>query len=204
MNKTHAAGRRLFLASGMGILSGIILPEWVKAVPVKWLRPPGSVPSGLFNLLCTRCGSCIKACPSHILIHHKDKGDISAWMTPEISFENQGYCPANCNLCSRVCPSGAITLFTTEAKPQLSIGLAEIRHPEVCLLARHTECDRCKAACLYHAIEISPSPVTGLLRPVVDEKRCTGCGACAAICPPVIIHIKNTVSPGKKTVSPNV
>ncbi len=187
--KTQAEGRRLFLASGIGILSGVILPGWVKAAPAKWLRPPGSAPYGLFNLLCTRCGSCIKACPSQILIHHKGKEDILAWMTPEISFENQGYCQANCNLCSRVCPGGAITLFTIEAKTQLSIGLAEIRNPENCLLARRTECDRCKAACPYHAIEISPSPVTGLLRPVVDKTRCTGCGACAAICPPVIIRI---------------
>jgi Fe-S-cluster-containing hydrogenase component 2 len=109
------------------------------------------------------------------------------WMVPEIDFNN-GYCLEGCNLCSQVCPSGAITLFGKDAKAQLKIGLAEVL-PENCLLTEHKECDRCKSACSYEAITIEAvRDFTAL--PVINTDRCVGCGACFVICPPVTIKMK--------------
>ena len=48
-------------------------------------------------------------------------------------------------------------------------------------------CGDCVAACQFGAI--SMDPVTGL--PVVDEEKCTACGACAKACPKRIIEIRN-------------
>jgi ferredoxin len=107
-------------------------------------------------------------------------------MTPEVTFQSNGYCLEDCNLCSRVCPSGAITLFDINAKSQLKMGIALI-HPEKCLLTEFSECDRCKAACSYEAMDIVSYGMAGPMIPVVDTEKCIGCGACAAICPPQTI-----------------
>jgi ferredoxin-type protein NapF len=178
--------RRLFLASGAGLAVGLVVPKILKASGKAHFRPPGSVETDLFNLLCLRCGSCIKTCPSEILSQRSEPSDPMTWMTPEISFK-KGYCLENCNLCSQVCPSGAITLFSPQAKKQLPIGLAVVI-PDNCLLLKHTECDRCKTACTYKAITIDTKNAFQTL-PLVEKDRCIGCGACAVICPPATIRM---------------
>ena len=47
-------------------------------------------------------------------------------------------------------------------------------------------CGDCAAACQFGAL--SMDPVTGL--PVVDEKKCTACGACVKACPKRIIELR--------------
>ncbi len=182
-----STGRRLFLVSGAGLLAGLMLPSFLKPAAKQYLQPPGSVPPDLFSTLCLRCGSCIKSCPTAILGHLMDPQNKLAWMVPEVRFTD-GYCLENCNTCSRVCPSGAITLFDKDAKSQLFIGTAEIR-VENCLLTKNTECDRCKMACPYDAIRIEPSDVALIMQPVVLQDHCVGCGACVVICPPRVIEV---------------
>lgn len=48
-------------------------------------------------------------------------------------------------------------------------------------------CGDCVNACVFGAISMDPA--TGL--PVVDESKCTACGACAKACPKHIIEIRN-------------
>ena len=48
-------------------------------------------------------------------------------------------------------------------------------------------CGDCVAACQFGAISMDPE--TGL--PVVDEEKCTACGACARACPKKIIELRN-------------
>jgi ferredoxin-type protein NapF len=173
--------RRLFLASGAGLAAGLLIPRLFAQDKNNFFRPPGSVPSRLFNVLCMRCGSCIKACPTNILHHRTDPGDVMAWMVPEIRF-NKGYCLEKCNLCSRVCSSGAITLFSPDAKSQIIIGIARVEKGK-CLLSQNAECDHCKTACSYSAITIEGEHGNLHMKPVVHHGKCTGCGACAVICP---------------------
>lgn len=45
----------------------------------------------------------------------------------------------------------------------------------------------CAAACKFDAIHIDPTT----LLPVVDEEKCTACGACAKACPKMIIELRN-------------
>jgi ferredoxin len=182
----NEVGRRFFIASGIGIASGLFLGKAIEPCNKEFIRPPGSVSAGLFNVLCIRCGNCIKACPTKIISQRTEISNLIAWMTPEVTFQSNGYCLEDCNLCSRVCPSGAITLFDINAKSQLKMGIALI-HPEKCLLTEFSECDRCKAACSYEAMDIVSYGMAGQMIPVVDTDKCTGCGACAAICPPQTI-----------------
>jgi ferredoxin-type protein NapF len=184
--KTSDTGRRLFIAGGTGLLVGLIIPRWLRFSDANYFRPPASISPELFNTLCIRCGNCIKACPTNIIVHHTKTDDLTAWMTPELSFDNKGYCLEDCNLCGTVCPSGSISPFSVAAKKELFMGSIQIGLDK-CLLTQRTECDRCKAVCHYQAIEIVPAEQSLTMKPVVDLKKCVGCGACAAVCPPETI-----------------
>jgi len=187
IHSIRSTGRRLFLVSGAGLLAGLLLPSFIKPAKKSYLQPPGSLPADRFNTLCIRCGSCIKSCPTDILKHHMDPSELLSWMVPEISFK-EGYCLENCNVCSQVCPSGAIILFDREAKKHLFIGRAEIGLSR-CLLSENKECDRCKAACSYDAILMEQNEGSLQTLPVVIPEKCVGCGACVLICPPGVIEI---------------
>lgn len=184
---SHDPGRRYILMSGLGLLAGAAIPGFLKPSAGKSIRPPGAVEPILFNTLCCRCGNCSKACPTDIIIPHADFNNILSWMTPEISFKS-GYCLETCNLCSRVCPSGAITLFNVEAKNQLFIGSAEV-HLANCLLVNNKECVRCRESCKFDAISFVSQESILKVKPEVNIRKCVGCGACAVICPVSCIAI---------------
>ena len=179
--------RRLFIYSGMGLAAGLIVPGYIRTSAEKYIRPPSSLSSGLFNTLCIRCGNCIKSCPTGIINNNADKSNPVAWNTPVVHFDT-GYCLESCNICGKVCPSGAISEFSVDDKKQIVMALAVI-HLDDCLLTRHKECDRCKEACKFDAIEISFLMSGNNMSPVVYEDKCVGCGACAVICPPFTIEM---------------
>ncbi|MGL4364737.1 MAG: RnfABCDGE type electron transport complex subunit B [Bacteroidales bacterium] len=52
----------------------------------------------------------------------------------------------------------------------------------------------CVVACSFDALYINEK--TGL--PIVDEKKCTACGACVKICPKFIIELRKTGPKGKR------
>jgi ferredoxin-type protein NapF len=174
-------GRRYFLMSGIGIISGITIPKFLKPSQERFIRPPAAVEPALFNFLCCRCGSCNKSCPTNIISPHADPGNILSWMTPEVNFKS-GYCLETCNLCSQVCPSGAITLFSVRAKSRIFMGTAGIKLDN-CLLLNNKECVKCKESCKFSAIEFVPRENIFKVVPVIDTGKCVGCGACEVICP---------------------
>jgi ferredoxin-type protein NapF len=177
----YSPARRFLLASGLGLISGYMIPELISPTKQDYIRPPASINPALFNTLCIRCGNCIRSCPTKIISNHVDLSDILSWMTPEVKFLN-GYCLETCNLCSSVCPTGSITLFDPDAKTGIFMGSAEVIS-ENCLLSLNKECDRCHAVCKYDAVKIVPSTRLLLMTPAIDRKKCVGCGACAVICP---------------------
>ncbi|MEI6139571.1 MAG: 4Fe-4S dicluster domain-containing protein [Mariniphaga sp.] len=179
------AGRRLFIGSTAGAAAAIAFPFIVKGKEANIIRPPASVNPIDFYALCTRCGSCLKACPTKIL--KQDTRFGAGLLTPEVKFET-GYCLETCNACSVVCPSGAITLFDLDAKPQLVMGKAVLKTAD-CLLSFQKECDRCKVVCAYKAVLINPKNNESLVLPEIDPVKCVGCGACKIVCPKNCISI---------------
>lgn len=180
-NSDYSPARRFFLLAGLGLAAGFVSKKITAQNIRDHIRPPAAAEANSFNLLCIRCANCIKSCPTGILKQHADPGDLLSWMTPEVIYEN-GYCLETCNNCSRVCPSGSITLFSPDAKKNIFMGYAEVNY-HGCLLSRNKECDRCVASCKYDAISIEQ--VSGSLNaaPRVYNKLCVGCGACVVICP---------------------
>lgn len=182
-------GRRLFIGSAAGAVAGFAMPGVVKEHGTNIIRPPAALEPAKLYSVCTRCGSCIKACPTRILT--EDVRITPGFLTPRVAFLS-GYCLETCNNCSVVCPSGAITLFRVEAKSQIFMGLAEIKTKD-CLLTSLKECDRCKAACPYNAVEIGSVENSILMIPFISDEKCTGCGACMVICPTACISIVPTL-----------
>jgi ferredoxin-type protein NapF len=172
-------GRRYFIGSVAGSAAAIAFPYIVKVERDRIIRPPASLKSVDLYATCTRCGSCRKACPTKIIRQDTRLG--FGLLTPEVKFES-GYCLESCNSCSVVCPSGAITLFSVDAKSQIFMGKAVVKTPD-CLLSFNKECDRCKAACYYKAILILEKKDDSLMLPEVVSDKCVGCGACKVICP---------------------
>jgi ferredoxin-type protein NapF len=184
-----AAGRRNLLTGllggGLG-LTFMFYARRIKASPL--FRPPGSLPEEQLKVVCIRCGNCVKACPTDIIKSAFDAGDLTGIMIPELDF-SLSYCLPECTACGDVCPSGAITAFSRDQKKQLFIGTVEI-DPDKCLLTHNKECNQCKLACAYDAIDITSRGNNLTPLPEIEATRCVGCAACKIVCPPGAIAIK--------------
>jgi ferredoxin-type protein NapF len=169
--------RRGFIAFWVGAAGGFALKTARGQSPP--LRPPGAIDEPRFTAVCVRCGSCIRVCPTRILRPDLGEHGLASLLTPVARFDD-GYCKEDCNRCNRACPSGAIARLSLAEKRRRVIGPAKF-DLDVCLLANGQECTVCIRACPYHALTVVSDGFDS--RPQLDLAKCTGCGACEAICP---------------------
>ena len=179
--------RRAFLASAAGIALGFLgRKEGLARADTEdaLLRPPGAVPEEQFAGVCIRCGNCTAACPSGIIKPDLTaQGGFSNLLTPTIRYDGRDYCLEDCNLCTQVCPSGALQNLDLDTKNRYIIGEALVDF-SICLLTLgKKECDVCVVACPYKAIDIVWDDNACLSYPGVDPKKCNGCGSCEIACP---------------------
>ena len=114
----------------------------------------------------------------------RKKGGVAELCIPEMDFlrADGAYCEQYCNACSQVCPTGAIQSLSMERKQRQKIATASIVR-EACLAWEdRQECLACDEFCGYNAIEIRTGN-DGIPKPVVNSRKCRGCGACRNICP---------------------
>ena len=170
--------RRGFLAASAGAVGATICRGAHGSTPP--LRPPGALREEQFGGVCVRCGNCARVCPSHI-IGPDLEGGWAAWLAPRLDF-SRDYCREGCHRCNLACPSGAIARLSLTGKRGQVIGLARL-NADTCLMALGRECSACVQACPYGAIAIDGRLDPFSPRPRVERDRCTGCGACEAVCP---------------------
>ena len=132
------------------------------------LRPPWALAENDFLNACTRCGECVKACPTKVIVEH-DGG------YPAIDF-SAGECNF-CSDCAAACKTGALRR-REEKVPWTALA----SFGEQCLAQRRIECRICGDQCEVGAIRF-PLRAGGIAIPVLDSAHCTGCGACVAPCP---------------------
>lgn len=172
--------RRLFVGGCVGA-AGAWFVQATGGRTAPPLRPPGSLPEDRFRGVCIRCGNCAAACPSKIIQPDFGLSGVGGLLTPRLGFEAD-YCREDCCRCGRVCPSGAIARLSLPEKRRRVIGPAQL-NPDTCLLANGRECTACLRACPFGALAMHSADGGFSSEPRVDATRCTGCGACEAICP---------------------
>jgi len=145
------------------------------------IRPPGALDEGRFAGVCTRCGNCLRACPTGILRPDTAPAHPEGWLAPVAVFD-PGYCREDCAACTQVCPSGAIARLTPMSKRSVAMGIAKVEI-ELCHLANNHECEICRRHCPFEAITYAFDETAYIRTPVVRADRCTGCGACEVACP---------------------
>jgi Pyruvate/2-oxoacid:ferredoxin oxidoreductase delta subunit len=189
-------GRRMFLtlalSAGLGCGLGWVVKRmgFPRLGPDGPVRPPGAVAEPMLFGLCSRCGSCMRACPEGIIVPDLGTGGSGSWLTPRLDFSRR-YCNERCRVCTGVCPTGAIRRLSLEAKRALSIGTARVDRTRCLAWNAAQYCMVCQEFCPYLAVQAVEH--NGVNCPKVDETRCRGCGACQSQCPAepiraIIVH----------------
>jgi MauM/NapG family ferredoxin protein len=140
------------------------------------LRPPGALPEQEFLATCIRCGKCAQICPYGSIRMAGLQDGFLLMGTPVIR-ARQRPCYL-CMKCPAVCPSGALKRSTRD-RESVRMGTAAVDRKE-CLAWQGTLCRSCYDDCPIYNEALA---MDNELRPVVNEKKCVGCGICENVCP---------------------
>lgn len=140
------------------------LPK-IKKIPV---CPPGAGSYERFKSKCTSCNLCVTNCKSKVL-----KSPDSEFDTVHLDFSS-GKCEYDCNVCSQVCPTGALKKMNLKEKQHCKIGIAKIDYNK-CL-----SCGSCITACPTGALKKKKTSLSNT--PELNQNLCIGCGACENAC----------------------
>ncbi len=141
------------------------------------VRPPWSGSAARFYDVCTRCNSCISACPEKILF----AGDGGF---PEVNFQ-LGECTF-CAQCTSACTDDVFDLPPHDVEKAWSL-TAEITPS--CLSLNAVLCRTCGESCPVEAINFHLR-TGGIAVPAIQSSDCTGCGACLYVCPKNSVVLK--------------
>jgi ferredoxin-type protein NapF len=181
--------RRILQGVGLGAAflvaskAGSAAKQSVRGLPVAsdvLIRPPGALREELFSDVCTRCGECIKVCPTNGIQAAIAEAGFDGFMSP-VLIPRVGHCMVVCKACGEVCPTGAIPPFEVIEKKWLYIGLANIDRSKCIAWYKNAACTICDEHCSYDAIY--QQEVDGDTKPFVNDEVCIGCGECERVCP---------------------
>jgi len=191
---TYSPTRREALAvGGLAALVGFYAFTGIGRLKrnARLVRPPGGRVERDLLALCSRCGQCMKVCPTNVLQPAISAAGVEGLFTPQMDFL-VGSCEWSCNECGKVCPTGAIQALTLPAKRKTVIGRAYIDRNRCIPWADAETCLVCQELCPVpdKAIVISTAEVVApggkrvtLGRPEVIAEKCIGCGVCENACP---------------------
>jgi MauM/NapG family ferredoxin protein len=176
------------LAAGAAAVLTVRTNPRAAADSFRAIRPPGALPEKQFLEACTRCGMCMKVCPTNGLQPAFLEAGLEGLWTP-VLVSKIGPCAEFCTSCGEVCPTGAIRPFNNrEHKHQdIHLGLAQV-NPTLCIAINGgRNCIVCAEVCSYKAVVFKDEldPKLGRVKrvPTVDEQKCVGCGICENKCP---------------------
>jgi MauM/NapG family ferredoxin protein len=178
-----ALGKRQFIAaSALGLSAGILGrgSADLRTRPNHLLRPPGALPEAEFLARCTRCGECIKVCPTRVIQPQGLEQGLAGVFAPFLKMRLAG-CAQDCCDCGKICPTKALRGLELEEKKYAKLGTASIDQSRCLVYAWGKTCLICDEACPYNAIVFKT--INNQRVPVVIPSRCNGCGFCETVCP---------------------
>ncbi len=185
--------RRKVMASVLGGVGGaLLLQTGIREVrsdtvpgnvaPQFLIRPPGALEEEDFLGRCIRCGQCMKACPTNTLQPVWFESGVLGLFSPKV-LPRRGPCDPTCNVCGRVCPTGAIRDLPINERVWARIGTARVVRGKCLAWAWDRKCLVCFEVCPYAALELRRVPGIDIPVPFVVLDKCAGCGACEYHCP---------------------
>jgi len=146
----------------------------------RWIRPPFAINELEFLLSCTRCSDCVEACSYDVIFSLSAKVGAKAAGTPALDLLNKG-----CHLCTDwPCVSACTTkaLLIPESKDNSeAITVPKLANVTIdtkqCLPYSGPECGAC-----LHSCPVDGALTLDMVRPVIDEQLCSGCGLCRENC----------------------
>ena len=122
------------------------------------VMPPGAVSIERFKMLCTACHLCVSKCPTDVLQPSLIAYGVDGMLMPHLDF-SRGYCEFDCNLCSQVCPNGAIAPITIEQKHTLQLGTVELNEDLCVSYTKNEDCGACVHTCPEKAVRVIANAV---------------------------------------------
>ena len=81
------------------------------------IRPPGSLDETRFLARCTKCGQCMRVCPTNIIQPAGLSAGFESLWTPALNFRiGTSGCQATCVACGNLCPTAAIRPITLDER----------------------------------------------------------------------------------------
>lgn len=178
--------RRTFFVTGATLVSTVPVLSFAKNMATgetaqQPVLPPGSFNKKRFEEKCTACHLCVTKCPNQIIKPAGLQFGINHVLKPHLVYE-KGYCNYECNICSEVCPNGALEKLTTEEKITTQLGIAHFEKNICVVETAGTDCGACSEHCPTQAVKMVPYK-DSLRIPHVTPDICIGCGGCEYICP---------------------
>ncbi len=183
--------RRAFIHRSLRAGAGLVLLPAVRAfggsggsaLSSAVIVPPGAVSVERFLSTCTACHLCVGRCPTRVLQPSLLLSGSRGVLQPRMDYRT-GNCDFQCNVCSRICPSGALLPLGLQAKQETRIGTAEFVLERCVVFTNSTACGACAEICPTAAVRMVPYR-DGLTIPAMDPDLCIGCGSCEFVCPAV-------------------
>jgi polyferredoxin len=144
------------------------------------ITPPGSVSVEHFTQSCSACHLCVSACPTKVITPSFLEYGIGGLFQPLMNY-SKSFCDYECNICGRVCPTGAILPLPLTEKKFTQIGAVDLLKDKCVVYVDKNNCGACGEVCPTHTISFIDKG--NVLYPEVDTKYCIGCGACEKACP---------------------
>ena len=176
-------GKRRFIGAGLlGLGAGVLGRQSgdLRNRPDKLVRPPGALPENDFLANCTRCGECMRVCPTRVIQPEGFEQGLAGAFAAKMDMRLAG-CDQQCKVCGDICPTNALRKLTLEEKKYAKLGTAAIDQSRCLVYAWGKTCQICDEACPYNAIIFKT--VDGKRVPVIVPSRCNGCGWCETLCP---------------------
>lgn len=156
------------------------------------IRPPWAMDESVFINSCSRCGDCVSACETGVII-------VGHGGLPELDFQ-RAEC-SFCALCLQACQQPIFNrqVFIVDESDHRDSPNEQLKPVapwehiasigDSCLAFQGVECRSCQDSCQPGAISFK-ARLGGIAPPDLDPELCNGCGACISSCPIKAITIE--------------